>query len=205
LTLFRKNCLLLLLLSALVFFQANAWADEVTVAGSTTGCFSSSCPGINPLGGLRFTGISFGPQTTVGGFASLTNLGTFSLSNTPYDYNGATFTLDVTFSVPTGISGGGDSTFTASLLGAVQSTSEGGVWVNFDNSPQYFSFNDGVSAGTFGLSVNDVSLSPNTSITLSGNVSGSSQGATVPESGSLQMLASGLLITGGLLRRKIII
>lgn len=202
-TLVRNTCLWLLAFAVLALGATQARADEVTVAGTTDGCFSATCPGTNPLGGLTFTGTSFGPITTVGGFAAVSDLGTFSLNNTAYNYTGSTFTLDVTFTMPSGVSGSPTS-FTAQLMGAVQSTAQGGVYIDFNNTTQYFTFNDGVNQGSFGFNVNDVSLNPNTTNYVSGNIVAASQSpvTSAPEPGSFALLAGGFLTVTGLFRRK---
>lgn len=204
-TFVRNTCLWLLAFAVLALGATQARADEVTVAGTTDGCFSATCPGTNPLGGLTFTGTSFGQITTVGGFAAVSDLGTFSLDNTTYDYTGSTFTLDVTFTMPSNVSGS-PTTFTAQLMGSVKNspTLNGGVYIDFNNTTQYFTFNDGVNQGSFGFNVNDLSLNANSSNTISGNIVAASQTpvTSAPEPGSFALLAGGFLTVTGLFRRK---
>jgi hypothetical protein len=87
----------------LAFAPDRARADEITVAGST-----ASTPPV----GITFTADSFS-GTTAGGFAAFSNLGSYKLSSNPGVYSGDVVDVVVTFTVPSGISGGGASTFVA--------------------------------------------------------------------------------------------
>src|SRR5258708_39276465 len=87
----------------LAFAPDRARADEITVAGST-----ASTPPV----GITFTANSFS-GTTAGGFAAFSNLGSYKLSSNPGVYSGDVVDVVVTFTVPSGISGGGASTFVA--------------------------------------------------------------------------------------------
>ncbi len=90
-----------------------AYADELNLQGNATGYFNAG-PGTT-YGGLSYLGSTFNVNTAgnfyaLGGNAAtpnLNNLGSMSLSGLPFDYNNppATFTLDVTFTAPTGIAG----------------------------------------------------------------------------------------------------
>src|SRR5215510_10909833 len=93
-----------------------AQANEVHIAGFTAGVFDQ------PESSLTYSSSTF-DVTSVGGEAYLTNLaaspnfnnlGSFTLSaNGPEVIAGDTFTLQLTFTVPSGISGGGFAAFTA--------------------------------------------------------------------------------------------
>src|SRR5438128_4106092 len=80
-----------------------ALADEVTISGSTTGSIVGSASGILTFSNGTFTG------TTAFGFGSLSGantLGTLFLTPTPLNPLSGTFTLNITFTAPTGITGG---------------------------------------------------------------------------------------------------
>ena len=135
--------------------------------------------------GLTFNNSTF-DATTSGGFLSLgstgaatpagnfNNLGSFTLSGDPANYNGNAFDLLVTFSAPAGTSPN-PVLFTDTISGSVTANNQGGVFINFDNTPQMFTF-DG---GTFSFFVNDVSLNPGKTIGLSGTIF--AQVSAVPE------------------------
>lgn len=193
-------------LVCLTLTQVEARADEVTVSGTTSGTFSSGTP----------TGISFTPGsfsvTTVGGFTTVgavntanDSLGTITLNNTPGAFTGQTFTLVVTFQAPAGITTGNPATFTATLTGTVNSTGNGGVFLNFDNNPINFTFNDGTTSGTFSLSVNDVSVNAGggagNTVTLSGNIFGQQTNA-IPEPATLILLGTGLTGVAARIRKR---
>lgn len=180
---------------------SSAHAAEITLVGSTKGYFNA---GPTPtatatLGGLTFTGGSFSTQTQ-GNFYSIGdvfsgNLGTFSLSGTPFSYFGSTFTLEVNFTTPTGITPTSSPVYSASLLGRIVATPGGGVTVLFDQTPQSFSFAGG--AGQFDLTVNPVSVGKNDVIAVSGY--GTGEISTVPGPGAAAAMAIGLV---GLRRRR---
>ena len=86
--------------------------------------------------GLTFNNSTF-DGTTAGGFLGIganatppinvDNLGSLTLTDVPALYNGQTFTLQVTFTDPQGITGSNTTTFTAMLMGQVFSNDVGGV------------------------------------------------------------------------------
>src|SRR5678815_377628 len=153
----------------------SALADDVTITGYTNGCFNcgsppnSSATQTATLSSLTYTNsqfndtsvngtLGFGGNPTPAGIQNFNNFGAFSLASSLTNYNGNTFTLRVTFTAPTGITGGGTQLFTATLTGSTNSSGNGGVTVNFDNTPQVFTFSNASASGSFALTVNDVSI-----------------------------------------------
>jgi PEP-CTERM motif len=167
----------------------SARADEITVAGATSS---------NPPSGISFLPGSFS-GTTSGGFAGFSNLGSYSLSSTPGSYSG-TVSLVVTFSLPTGIVGGGTSTFTATLVGNVSTNSTGGVDITFSNPTQTFTFSNSNGSGSFTFTVNPVSVNPGGTTAVSGYVTGGVF-TPAPEPSSILLLGVGLLAASLALKR----
>ncbi len=191
-------------LVCLTLTQVEVRADQVNVQGSTSGTFTST--GTNTLNGLTFTNGSFN-VTTVGGFAAIgasagstNNLGTFTLNNTPASYTGQTFTLTVTFTAPAGITMGNPAMVSATLTGTVEATA-GGVFIDFDDVPVLVTFNNGTTAGSFSLTVNNVSLDGGNSIAVSGNITGA-QANTIPEPATLILLGTGLTGVAARIRKR---
>ena len=193
-------------LSLALGVAASAHADEVHVAGSTLGRFNlSAYAAVSNLNGLTYDNSSF-DNTTVGGMldlggnpipgANVNNLGSFTLDNTDQLYAGNTFDLLINFTVPGGIAGGSSSTYTDKLYGTVKN-GLGGVFIDFNNTPQTFTFNNGVSAGAFTVFVNDLSIAPGKSSSLTGHITGEQQ--AVPEPASIAALVIGGI---GFLRRR---
>ena len=137
---------------ALTFASAPASA-AILFAGSTQGCFGAGCStfstSANDLPGkLTFTGDTFSGSTDT---TLDIGLGTFALANGTHNYTGESFTLQILFTDPTGVTPG--ATYLANLTGSVQGNNGKIEKIDFDNTPQAFSF----AGGTFTLQVFDVS------------------------------------------------
>lgn len=150
---------------------ADAAVGDLTFKGSTLGGFNAAAPSsTTSLLGLTYWGSTF-DITTIDSRASLggnpvvstsnfNNLGSFQLTAAPNDYNNNTFTLQVIFADPSGISGGQSTLYTADLIGRVLNKDTGGVTIDFDNTAQSFNFTNPALAGSFTLKVNDVDIQP---------------------------------------------
>lgn len=188
LTVMKSLALGIALIALLTLNQSVARADEVTLSGSTTGTVSG-------VPQLTFTGNSF-TGTTILGNASLSgsnNLGLFVLSTSSAQSVSGSFTLNLTFAVPAGITGGQATTFTANITGSVSpNVNQGGVFVTFNNPTQAFTFNSGSTSGSFTLTIAPVFVQSGQSAFLTAGITGAQQTATVPEPATLFLLGTGL-------------
>jgi len=201
--------------AATVAAMAGGTASAQTVfTGFTNGCFGSACtpattsaPASTFLtgSGLTYNNSTFN-VTSAGGVAGLgstgmstpaanvNNLGSWLLSGTPFAYGGNSFTLRVSFTAPPGTTPG-SAVVTSTLVGNVISTDNGGLFIDFDNTPKSFTF----TGGSFNLIVNDVSLTPGATPVAS---TGFITVTTVPEPETYALILAGLGVVGFMARRR---
>ena len=204
--------------------QSEARADEVFISGFTNGCFGAGCtPGASAsIPGLTYSNSTFS-GTTANGFrglggnpnpgANVNNLGSFTLSTAPNTFN-TSFTLQVTFTAPQGINGSNTAIFTATVTGTVRAADDGGVFLDFDNTPLLFTFNDMTcgattvpgqqttcGTGSFSFSVNDLAIDPGQTAAITGQITGAQQ-TTIPEPMTMVLLGTGLAGVAAKVRRR---
>lgn len=187
-----RLCVAVLFLAAMAGI---ARADELTLSGNTTGA-------VTGVPQLSFTGNVFSGTTAlgIGGLSGTNSLGTFFLSTAPLQLVSGTFTLNITFTAPSGINGGQGSTFVASISGSVSpNVNQGGVTVDF-GSPQTFTFNNGINSGSFTLTVPDVFVQSGQSGSVTAGFAGSQQ--AVPEPATFTLIGFGIALVGLAVRRR---
>jgi hypothetical protein len=187
---------------AVAFTGAQAQA-EVLFTGSAAGCFGACVPaGSATDGQLSYLGSTFsdttiGNQVSFGSSATnpnVDNFGSFTLHNGNDGFTGDIFHLAITFTAPAGTSPN-PGTYTALLSGSVQGNT-GSVSIDFDNTPQVFTF----AGGSFTLKINDVdlNLASNPSVPVSGLIIAS----PVPEPSTWAMMILGFAGVGFLAYRR---
>jgi hypothetical protein len=131
--------------------SGSAFADlflPFQLKGSTTGTFIDSSGSYLPtVGGLTFSGRSFGPTSL-----PLLNLGTFHLSALPPSLTSYDFDLSVTFSAP---AGAGATDFKADLKGKTV-FGVNTATINFKDNSTHFTFSNSKGSGSFDLNITDV-------------------------------------------------
>jgi hypothetical protein len=196
-----------------------AFAVDTTFTGFTNGCYGLACvpvasnaPSSIVLAGsgLTYTNSTFS-VTSAGGMAAIgsgpatpnvDNLGSFTLTGAPFTYNGSHFDLLVSFTAPPGTTPG-SVVVTDTLTGTVASTDNGGVFLDFDNTPKHFTFGSGSTAGSFDFTVNDVSVTAGQMVAVTGTILVISPVVTsVPEPGTYVLLLAGLGVLGFIARRR---
>jgi hypothetical protein len=161
----------------------------LTYANSTFDLFSSG--GTPDTAGLGATGMLLPAN-------NIDNLGSFTLTGTPFNYAGSSFTLRVSFTAPPGTAPD-SALFTSTLIGSVTPTDNGGITVNFDNTARNFTF----AGGTFTLEVNDVSLTPHTAEPTPVPATGFITITTaIPEPETYALFLAGLGAVGFMARRR---
>ena len=201
--------------SAMALTPGIVGAAETTFAGYTDGCFGAACvPPATPITAtqsITFNGLTYANSTfnqaTAGGFLSLggspgtpnvDNLGLFSLSATPFSYTGTSFNIGITFTAP-GFVVPVTKVISGTILGSVLSANSGGVFIDFDNTIQHYTFGQGPSTQQFDFWINDLSITSGRVAAVTGSIV---TFTAVPEPDTYALMFVGLGLMGFIARRR---
>ena len=177
--------------------QGVAKADEVTVSGSSTGVVSG-VPELTFAGNNSFSATTF---LGIGAFSGSNRLGTFSLATSPGRAVAGDFTLNITFTAPTGINGGQSTSYLATITGSVSPVvDQGGVAIHFTQPVTVFTFSNGGISGSFTLTMADLFVQSGRTADVTAGLTG--QQTAIPEPASMLLLGTGLLGVAGVARRR---
>jgi hypothetical protein len=176
-----------------------AKADPVTVSGTSSGTVTGTAASF-----LTFTGNAFTATTAggVGSFSGADRIGTFvlasSVGETPVSGN---FTLNLTFTAPSGIEGGQETTYTAVVSGTISTPNVGGVSIVFDNPVQTFTFSNASGSGSFSVTLPNIFVQSGETANLTAGLTGN-QTAAVPEPATMLLLGTGLAGVAARIRKR---
>ena len=174
--------------------------SEVFLEGSTDGCFGTNCVGSSPVtvGRLTFTDNSFG-NNTVNDQLLVSSFGHFTLQTGGFQTYNTSFSLFIDFDAPSDLSPD-TGHIVAAITGQTTSGNNGSVNINFDNTPEIFTF----SGGTISLLLNDVNVGPGDSANISGlfTVTAANVTAAVPEPSTWAMMVLGFAGVGFMAYRR---
>ena len=112
------------------------------------------------------------------------------------------FTLNLTFTAPSGIDGGQGTTYTATVSGTISTPTVGGVEIVFDNPNQTFTFSNAAGSGTFTVELaNNIFVQSGQTANLTAGLKGN-QVAAVPEPATMILLGTGLAGVAARIRKR---
>ena len=177
-----------------------AKADPVTVSGTSSGSVTGTAAQFLTFQGNNFTATTAGG---VGSFSGTDRIGTFVLASTAGETPvSGTFTLNLTFTTPSGVNGGQATTITATVSGTISTPNVGGISIVFDNPVQTFTFSNESGSGTFSIRLPEVFIQSGETANLTAGLTGNQTAAAVPEPATMLLLGTGLAGVAARIRKR---